>query len=172
MSTDKEKRHSRVICYHPADPLNNLRKLTSTGPVFTHQLGERGGSKPSGGESDGGTAICNLRNIIGTTLAAEKWQLCTSMHSKERVESVCHSLPERNSQEAESEKEEHILILFELILICLSYQLFLHTRQSPHSSHFPPVCLFANIIKTPNLIFNQLSSSCLSAASTHTAEVI
>ena len=151
-------------------------QLISVEPVFTHQLGEGGGSQPSGGESHRGTAVRNLPNIgksaTWQTLEEHLHQFCTSMHSKERVESVCQSLPERNSQEAASENEERDLILFELTLIDL-YQLFLHTLQSPHWSRFPPVMpLCKSNLNSTSSFLSAFKFICPSACSSHTAEVV
>ena len=104
----------------------------------------------------------NLKHDNTIKIASESGS-CTSMHSKERVESVCHSLPERNSQDAASkERTKWLLVLFLLTHIYQDtfYQLFLHTLQSPHWSRFPPKSDFEPGFQLQNSI------------STHTAEVV
>ena len=63
--------------------------------------------------------------------------------------------------------------LVELTLIDL-YQLFLHTLQSPHWSRFPPVMPFckSNLNSKPSFKLSASKFICLSASSSHTAEVV
>ena len=104
----------------------------------------------------------NLKHDNIFKIASESGS-CTSMHSKERVESVCHSLPERNSQDAASkERTKWLLVLFLLTHIYQDtfYQLFLHTLQSPHWSRFPPKSDFKPSFHLQNSYLHNFNSHC------------
>ena len=142
-------------------------QLISVEPVFTHQLGEGGGSQPSGWESHRGAAVSNLTNI-GRTLAP-----VLHLNAFKRESRISLPVAPRKELPRSSVWERRTWFnLVELTLIDL-YQLFLHTLQSPHWSRFPPVMpLCKSNLNSTSSFLSAFKFICPSACSSHTAEVV